>query len=201
MRLQQFLDESKRNKIYFAHPRAYYDKPEEKKAIAMMTKEWSDYLIVNPNVDWIQGRVTELGFDIFFKVINTVEFICVMPFPDGKVGNGSWRECQYANKQGKDIYVVNPWKGTIIKTPFNKIKGITPEETYDRIPKKEQHKWLVYEGVANNVEAKLKGNDYIVTKADGKAQRAHSLFKAGQKIPKDMFLHMLDRYNLLSNVD
>ena len=147
MRLEQFLiTESKRRKIYFAHPRAFYSKPEEKKAEQLISKEFPEHIIVNPNVDWIQGRVEELGFDIFFKVINTVEFICAMPFKDGKFGNGTWRECDYANKKGKDIYVVNPWKGTLVKTPFNKIQGLSPEDTYYRIPKKEQDMWLMYEG-------------------------------------------------------
>lgn len=53
---------------------------------------------------------------------------------------------------------------------------------------------------ANNIEATLKGKEYEVTSSDSKAQRAHSLFRVGQKIPKDMFLHMIDRYNLTSNV-
>ena len=140
------LEGSSRHKLYFAHPRAYYDKPEEKAAMALIYQEHKGYIIVNPNVDWIQGRVDDMGFDIFFKVIDTVEFVVAMPFPDGKVGNGTWRECQYANKKGKDIYIVNPWKKTLVLTPFNKIKGITPEETYERIPKKEQSKWQVYEG-------------------------------------------------------
>jgi hypothetical protein len=145
MKFQNFLVESKRRKIYFAHPRAFYNKPEEKKAEGMIMKKFPEHIIVNPNVNWIQGRVEELGFDIFFKVINTVEFICAMPFPDGKMGNGTWREIEYADKKGKDIYVVNPWKNTLELTPKSKIKWLSPEETYYRIPKKEQDMWLMYE--------------------------------------------------------
>ncbi len=145
MKFFNYIIESNRKKIYFAHPRAFYSKPEERKAISLMMNKWSGYIIVNPNVDWIQGRVDIMGFDIFFKVIDTVEFVCAMPFNDGKLGNGTWRECEYASKKGKDIYIVNPWKGTIEKTPFNRIKNITPEETYGRIPKKEQSMWKMYE--------------------------------------------------------
>lgn len=145
MRLHEFLTEANRLKIYFAHPRATYGKSEEKKAMDMITKEFPEYIIVNPNVKWIQGRVEDMGFDIFFKVINTVQILCVLPFPDNKIGNGSYRECTHANKQGIPIYVVNPWKNTITETPFNKLKGISPEETFDRIDKKEQHKWKVHE--------------------------------------------------------
>ena len=145
MKLFKYLEEANRRKIYFAHPRAYYDKPEEKKAIQMIQSQFPEHIIVNPNVNWIQGRVDDMGFDIFFKVINTVEFVCAMPFPDGKVGNGTWRECEYADKKGKDVYIVNPWKNTLELTPKNKIKWLTPEETYDRIPKKEQHMWKMYE--------------------------------------------------------
>lgn len=55
-------------------------------------------------------------------------------------------------------------------------------------------KYLVTEG--GNLEAVLKGADYVITMADSAAGRAHSLFKKGQKIPKEMFMHMIDRYNI-----
>jgi len=55
-------------------------------------------------------------------------------------------------------------------------------------------KYLVNEG--GTVEAMLKGKDYVITAADNAAKRAHSLFVKGQKIPKEMFLHMIDRYNI-----
>jgi len=145
MKFVEYLKERSIPKIYFAHPRATYGKNIEKQAIDMIKKEWPNHILVNPNVDWIQGRVKDMGFDIFFKVINTVQLLCVLPFKDGKIGNGSWRECQHADKKGIDIFVVNPYNGTIMKTPLNKIKHITPEETFDRIDKKEQHLWKVYE--------------------------------------------------------
>lgn len=145
MRLYEFLLEANRLKIYFAHPRATYGKPEENKAMTMITKEWPNYIIVNPNVDWIQGRVDAMGFDIFFKVIDTVQILCVMPFKDGKIGGGSYRECEHAKKKGIPIFVVNPWKNTIVETPFNKLQGIGAEETFNRIDKDEQHKWKMYE--------------------------------------------------------
>lgn len=146
MKIREYLIENTRKKIYFAHPRATYGKTVEKKAMDMIMKEFPDYIIVNPNVNWIQGRVEDMGFDIFFKVINTVQILCVLPFEDGKIGNGSWRECQHADKKGIPIYVVNPYKNTLTKTPFNRLKHITPEETFDRIPKGEQNKWKMYEG-------------------------------------------------------
>lgn len=145
MKFFNYLTENNRRKIYFAHPRAFYDKTEEKVSIQLITDKFPEHIIVNPNVNWIQGRVDDMGFDIFFKVIDTVEFVCAMPFKDGKVGNGTWRECEYADKKGKDIYIVNPWKKTIELTPKNKIKWLTPEETYERIPKKEQSMWKMYE--------------------------------------------------------
>ena len=146
MKFEQFLVEANRRKIYFAHPRAFYDKAEEKKAIKMIMDKFPEHIIVNPNVDWIQGRVDDMGFDIFFKVINTVEFVVAMPFPDGKMGNGTWREIEYADKKGKDIYVVRPQKNTLELTKKSSIKWLSPEETYARIPKKEQHMWKMYEG-------------------------------------------------------
>jgi len=146
MKFQNYIiAEANRRKIYFAHPRAFYDKPEEKKAIALIMKQFPDHIIVNPNVDWIQGRVDDMGFDIFFKVINTVEFVVAMPFPDGKMGNGTWREIEYADKKGKEIYVVRPQKNSLELTPKNKIKWLTPEATFERIPEKERIKWKMYE--------------------------------------------------------
>jgi hypothetical protein len=145
MKFANYITENNRRKIYFAHPRAFYDKPEEKKSIDLITKQFPEFIIVNPNVSWIQGRVDDMGFDIFFKVIDTVEHVCAMGFKDGKLGNGTWRECEYADSKGKDIYIINPWKGTITLTPKNKIKWLTPEQTFERIPKKEQTKWKMYE--------------------------------------------------------
>jgi hypothetical protein len=145
MRFNDYLVEARAEKLYFAHPRAFYDKPEEKKSISMIMKQFPEHIIVNPNVNWIQGRVNDMGFDIFFKVINTVEFLIAMPFKDGKVGNGTWREIEYADSKGKDIFIVNPWKNTLVKTPKNKIQWLTPEATFYRIDKKEQEKWDMYE--------------------------------------------------------
>lgn len=145
MRFHDYITEANRRKLYYAHPRAYYNKPEEDKAIKMIMKKFPEHIVVNPNVNWIQGRVDDMGFDIFFKVIDTVEFVVAMPYPDGKMGNGTWREIEYANKKGKEVYVVNPWKNTLELTPINKIKWLSPEETYARIPKKEQHMWKMYE--------------------------------------------------------
>jgi hypothetical protein len=145
MKFSDYITEAKRRKIYFAHPRQFYNKPEEKKSMDLIAKQFPEHIIVNPNVSWIQGKVDDMGFDIFFKVIDTVEHVCAMILKDGKMSNGTWRECDYANKKGKEIWVINPWKNTITLTPFNQIKYITPEETYARIPKKEQDMWKMYE--------------------------------------------------------
>jgi len=145
MKLCQYLIESNRLKVYFAHPRATYGKPEETKCIKMITDKFPEHIIVTPNNSNIIDRANKMGFDIFFGIINTTQIMCVMPFKDGIIGNGAYRECEHASKKGIPIFVVNPWNNTITVTPFHKLKGISPEETFGRIDKKDQHKWKVHE--------------------------------------------------------
>lgn len=145
MRLNHFLNEARPPKIYFAHPRATYGGNRERKAIDLIKKKFPDYIVVNPNIPPIQGRVGTMGFDIFFKVIDTVDFVVFMSFDDGKAGNGTWRELQYTDRKGKKIYKVNPHTGTIVETDFKDVKYCTPEETFERIKKEDQHKWKMHE--------------------------------------------------------
>lgn len=55
-------------------------------------------------------------------------------------------------------------------------------------------KYLIKE--YGTMKVKKQGNDYIVLSADSGASRAHSMFKKGEKIPTEMFMHMIDRYNI-----
>lgn len=146
MRLLKYITE-KRNvqKLYFAHARALYDSNTEGKALKLIQEKFPDHIIINPNVDWIQGKCDDMGFDIFFKVISTASKIVFMPFKDNKVGNGTWRECQYGHKEGIPLFEVNPYRGTIKEFEFNKIKYLSPEETFSRINKKCQANYKVYE--------------------------------------------------------
>ena len=51
----------------------------------------------------------------------------------------------------------------------------------------------------NDVEVKEKSKDkYIITYLSNKAKRATSALKVGVVVPKELLLHMLDRYNLIS---
>jgi hypothetical protein len=145
-RLNKYILE-KRNiqKIYFAHPRATYSKHGEAEALRMLNNAYPNHIVVNPNVNWIQGKVDDMGFDIFFKVIDTVEFVAFMPLKNGKVGNGTWRECEYADKKGKDIISVYPLHNSIKKVSFNSLEKLSPEETFGLIDPKERKKYKVYE--------------------------------------------------------
>lgn len=152
MRLINYLIERQTPKLYFAHPRATYNTEIEDKAIKYITKQFPDHIIVNPNVDWIQGKANSMGFDIFFKVINTVDVIVGMTFKDGRWGMGMYREAIHGESKGKQIYELNPYNGKFNKIDNMKsIKPLSAEETYDRIPKEEQQKWKVHEGDLNEV--------------------------------------------------
>lgn len=148
MRLFRYILETTSPKLYFAHPRATYNTNIENQGLKYINDKFPNHIVVTPNVDWIQGKVSSMGFDIFFKVINTVDVVVCMVFKDNRWGMGIYREAVYGESKGKQIVELNPYTGKFkdIKL-MSSIKPLSAEETFDRIPKKEQHKWTVHEEI------------------------------------------------------
>lgn len=148
MRLEKYITE-KRNigKIYFAHPRATYSKSGEREALRMLKSSYPNYIIVNPNSEKIQGRYDYkgMGFEIFYKVIDTAEMIAVLPLKNGKITFGSWRECEYAHRKGKKIISVDPSRNKIEEVDFFSLRKLTAEETYDLIDPTVRSNFKMYE--------------------------------------------------------
>ena len=145
MKYFEYINEGK-GKLYFAHPRATYNTPIEKTAQAILRKEFPELMVITPNQDAIQGQVEKIGFDIFFQIIDTCDVLVGMTFKDGKWGGGMHREGVYAEKKGKKVYELNPYTGEFKEVKSMKaIRPLSAEDTFDRIPKKDQHKWNVHE--------------------------------------------------------
>lgn len=148
MRLKHFLDEARAPKIYFAHSRETYDTMVEKHSIRLIMEKFPDHIIVNPNVQWIQGKCNDgMGFDIFFKVVRTASKLAFQPLQDGRATNGTWRECEFAHKNNIPLYEVNPYKNTIKEVEFSSIKYLTAHETYLRMPPEQRCKYKENEDI------------------------------------------------------
>jgi hypothetical protein len=137
MRLKTYIKEDAPEKyIYFGHPQAFYNTPEEKKVEVMARRKWPNHLVINPNQTSKSGRyrfgvgVKKRSFGIFYDLMDRSEFGIFMPLEDGRWSGGVHKEMMRAKKSGKDVYEVNPWKNTIKKIDPAKIKPISPDDPY-----------------------------------------------------------------------
>jgi len=121
---KEYLKEEIERRIYFGHPRLYYNTKWETKAIQMIQKKWPNHIVLNPNQrNRFEKSVKKSGFKIFYTLVDRCEFGAFMLMEDGRWGGGIYKEAEYMEKQGKKIWEVNPWKGYIKKTTT---RGVTP---------------------------------------------------------------------------
>jgi len=125
MRYKQYLnEEGVEKKLYFGHPRLYYNTKWETKAIQMIMKKFPDYIILNPNQrNRFEKSVKKGGFKIFYTLTERSNIGVFMLLEDGRWGGGIYKEAEYMEKQNKKIFEVNPWKKYIRPTTT---KGVTP---------------------------------------------------------------------------
>ena len=118
MRLKQYITEAT-GKIYFGHPGPTYNTPLEKKAISVIKEKFPGKTIINPNNPANEKKYKEIGFDVFFDLIDTCDFGVFMTAPDGRWGVGIYEEAYYCQQTNKKVYELNPqtWEFKIIKNP------------------------------------------------------------------------------------
>jgi len=131
MKLKQYLKEEIERRIYFAHPQMYYNTKWETKAIQMIMKKWPEHKVVNPNQHDRHTRVIKKsGFQIFYQMIRLSEFGVFMPLENGKWSGGVFKEAIRTNKEGKEVWEVNPWKNYIKPMKIAGVKPIAKDDPY-----------------------------------------------------------------------
>jgi len=129
MKLNRYIKEEIERRIYFGHPRLYYNTKWETKAIQMIQKKWPNLIVLNPNQrNRFEKNVKKSGFKIFYTLVDRCEIGAFMLMENGKWGAGIFREAQQMEKSGKKIFEVNPWKNKIKPTTT---RGVTPMDRND----------------------------------------------------------------------
>jgi len=125
MKFKQYIkEEGQELFLYFGHPRLYYNTKWETKCIQMIQKKWPNYIIINPNQrNRFEKSVKKGGFQIFYTLTDRSKIGVFMLMEDGRWGGGIYKEAEYMEKNGKEIYEINPWKNYIKKTST---RGVTP---------------------------------------------------------------------------
>lgn len=109
------------NKIYFGHAGDWYNTPQEKKGMLVISRQYPWYNVINPNRKGYDKRYLKLGFDLFFNIIEQCEFGIFMPPKNGHWTVGIYEEAAYFHRLRKKVYVIDPatYKITFIKDPTN----------------------------------------------------------------------------------
>ena len=128
---ESIINEEIIRRIYFAHPQMYYNTKWETKCIQMIMKKWPDHQVVNPNQhDRFDRVIKKSGFQIFYQMVKLCEFGTFMPLQDGRWSGGVFKEALMTKKQGKDVWEVNPWKGSIKPMKISGVKPIAKDDPY-----------------------------------------------------------------------
>lgn len=134
MRFKTYMKEdAPERRIYFAHPQKYYGTKWETKAMQMIQKKWPNHVIINPHGPKWARRAAKLGFQPFYQAIRLAEFVVILLFDKNNpdlLGGGSYKEAVRAESEGKDVWIVNPWKGTLQKRKVSSLKGLSKDDPY-----------------------------------------------------------------------
>jgi len=119
-------------KLYFGHPQKYYNTKWETKAIQMIMKEFPQHNVINPSGPKWGRRAKKLGFQPFYQAIKLADIGVFMPIDDsGKLfSGGTYKEAVRTEKEGKEVWVVNPWKNTLKKRKVSTMKSISKSDPY-----------------------------------------------------------------------
>ena len=153
MKLKHYLKEEIELKIYFGHPRAFYKTKYESKSLMLIKKKWPNHVIINPGQPGrFDTSVAKSGFKVFFSMVARSQLGIFMSMKDGKWTMGTWREAVRTEQEGKEVWRVNPWKGTITKmSNVKSIKPLSNKETYMRIPKEIRSQYVEDEDAAATI--------------------------------------------------
>lgn len=109
--------------LYFGHSRMLYNTEEEKKAIEIIRKKFSNHAVLNPNTKKHQRNCKEeegvpgTEMDYFLNLTKICEFGVFLVYDKNKWSPGSCMEANYMLSCGKNVYFldVNTWRMKQIK--------------------------------------------------------------------------------------
>ena len=104
-------------KLYFGHPQKYYNTKWETKAIQMIMRKFPRHNVINPSGPKWGRRAEKLGFQPFYQAIRLADLGIFMPIDETGIlfSGGTHKEAVRTEKEGKEVWVVNPWKNTLKK--------------------------------------------------------------------------------------
>lgn len=109
--------------VYFGHSRMLYNTEEEKKAIEIIRRKFSDYAVLNPNTKKHQINCNEeqgapgTEMEYFLNMTKMCEFGVFLVYDENKWSPGSYTEATYMLSCNKKVYLlnINNWRMKRIK--------------------------------------------------------------------------------------
>jgi hypothetical protein len=125
--------------IYFAHPVNTYGTDLEGMLLEKMGAGIMD-AVENPNQEHHQENYqiwkaeTGRGMDYFERLLNSPKIggAIILPFEDGKIGAGVYREAEVAGSNHKTVFEINH-DGLVNHFKFDDARKLSIEETRERV--------------------------------------------------------------------
>lgn len=126
--------------IYFAHPVNTYGTAVETFCLELIRKKFpkSKYKILNPNGEIHQIGYKERKMDYFFDLVKQCKIVIFLPFSDGSIGAGVYKEVECGFNNKSDIYIFQE-DFTLLKIEILPLNHLSVEQTRERIKKEENY--------------------------------------------------------------
>jgi len=125
--------------IYFGHPVNTYNTEKEGELVAIIQKEFSDYLIENPNQPHHQENYQKWkaekgnGMKYYFEeVLPKMSAGIFLAFGDGMLGAGVYGEAKFLYDQGSPIFEID-LNGKVSELELDESRFLSIEETRKRV--------------------------------------------------------------------
>lgn len=109
--------------LFFMQPVNVFNTSLELRCEAFIKQQLPDWSIENPNRPWHAAGYRQyaamddkIGLDYFDEVVLPAMFGGVfLPFRDGMVGAGVWKQCDWLADHGKTVWELNVHSGILVK--------------------------------------------------------------------------------------
>lgn len=183
--LTESISKNKKQIIYFAHPMNTYNSAIEIRIEKLILKNFPNSVIENPNQPHHQLNCKKTGMGYFCDIVkNIIDITVILPFSDGSIGAGIYKEGIESFNKEIPVYIVDLNSFTLKKiNDFNNYKILSIEKTRERLKKNEKEIYnFVFEN-KNILNEKLNIKlDQIFTKPEVATQftswvKSHNFFK------------------------
>ncbi len=126
-------------KIYFGYPVNFYNTPKEAELMAAIQKEFQNFSIESPNLplhqEGYRAYKAERGDGVLYffeKVLPEMVAGVFLPFEDGMLGAGVFREAEFMHQIGKLVFEIS-LEGRIWTMKLDSSRRLSVEETRKRV--------------------------------------------------------------------